>query len=198
MAIVDGYATRDQLRERLDNQPDASADALLDQLVTAASRQIDGFTARFFGQSTATRTFTAEWSDLLIVDDLVSVTTLATDNDGDRTYETSWAVTDYDLNPDDANAQDKPYTNLAVAPNGNNAFPLTRRGVQLAGVFGWPAVPAAITEACLLLAVRLFVRKSAPFGIAGSLDGQVQTIPGLDPDVKQLVWPYRRLDLVGV
>ncbi len=199
MSITNGYTTLATFKARLDHLG-SHDDAMLEQLIEAASRQIDGLCGRSFYQQTAqTRTFTPEMGDLVWVDDLVSVTSLATDEDGSRTYATTWASTDYDLGPENAVAHGTPYTVIETTLNGRYRFPFGRRTVQITGTWGWPAVPDAIEEATLLQAGRLFKRKDAPFGIAGSADaGQLQTLPGMDPDVKKLVEPYRRLAVLGV
>ena len=55
------------------------------------------------------------------MDDLLSVTTLKTDEDGDRTYEITWATTDYDLMPYNATleSQAQPYSHLQTTPDGD-------------------------------------------------------------------------------
>ena len=195
--VGSSYATLAELKARLGTSLSSNDDALT-QCLEAASRAVDGFCGRRFYQDSAqTRYFTADDSGYLEVDDLVSVTTLATDSDGDRTYEDTWASTDYDLEPYNAAAIAHPYTSLMTTPDGDYAFPRgVRRGVKIVGTWGWPSVPDAITEATLLLASRLAKRQAAPFGVAAGEEGGVG-IPSVDPDVRQLVAPYRRLT-VGV
>ncbi len=195
IAIVNGYTDLTTLKMRLDVF-DGADDAQCETMIEAASRMIDGWCGRVFYEQTAqTRYFTPEFYDLLILDDdLVSITTLKTDDDADRVYETTWAATDYDLDP-----QAGPYGRIAVAPNGRYGFPTHRRAVQIVGTFGYASVPHAIREACLLQTARLWKRRDAPFGIAGSAElGQMQTIAGLDPDVKQLLQPYKRYAALAV
>lgn len=191
MAATNAYATTAQFKARLDIVDDAD-DTVLEQVLEAASRAIDGWCARQFYTETATRTFTAEAIDFLAIPDLYSITSLKTDADGDRTYETTWASTDYDLDPEDA-----PYTAITLTPAGRYAFPTLRRSVQIAGDWGYSATaPHAIREACLLQASRYFLRKDAPFGVTGSTEhGQLQTISSIDPDVKQLILPYRNVGM---
>lgn len=196
MAITNGYATLDELKHQLDVQ-DVFDDTILEQNIEAASRQIDGWCGRsFYAATNQTRYFTADMSlTLFLDDDLVSVTTLKTDEDADRTYETTWDATDYDLDPADG----PPYTRITVTPQGRYGFPRHSRGVQIVGTFGYTEVPVAITQACLILATRYFKRTDAPFGVAGSNDqGQLQTLPGMDPDIKQLIQHYRRMAALGI
>jgi hypothetical protein len=200
MALHDPYAETSELREWLGELPADTPDAVLDQAILAASRKIDGDCGRFFYQlPAATRTFTATDAGYLPIHDLVSLTTLKTDLDGDRTYETTWAATDYDLTPDDAFDNGWPYTAVATAPNGVYAFGRLRKGIQIVGTWGWPVVPDPIKTATLILASRLFKRKDSPFGVAGSPGiGEVVMIGRNDPDVAALIAPYRRMAVLGV
>src|SRR5690606_30913408 len=140
----------------------------------------DGYTGRRFSAETATRAFTPDHIGVLFVDDLISVTTLKTDEDGDRVYETTWSAADYDLGP----GNDPPYTMVELAPLGNYAFPTHRKAVQIAGTWGYSAtVPTDVAEACLILSARLYKRKDSPYGIHGNDEtGTMQTLPGWDPD----------------
>lgn len=199
MAITNGYASLNELKARI-AATDSGNDTVYEAVIEAASRQIDGYCGRRFYAATETRYYTPDGGDLLDVDDLVSVTSLTADEDGDRTYERTWASTDYDLEPYNAALEGKPYTQIRVTPRGNYAFVGTRRGVKIAGSFGWPAVPDAVNEACLLLAARLAKRPSAPFGIdpSGGDMGGAQRLPAMDPDVKQLLAAYRVYRVGGV
>lgn len=117
-----------------------------------ASRWADERTGRHYYAKTATRTFTAEWTDLLEIPDLLSVTTLKTDEDGDRVYETTWATTDYDLESGEDNYDSFPKTLIRTTPDGDYTFPSQRRGVEIAGLWGYgngqsatPYVAAGVT-----------------------------------------------------
>lgn len=194
MAITNGYATLAELKARL-GITDTPDDAVLEAVIEAASRAIDGETGRVFYAATATRYFTAEDSELLFVDDLLSVTTLKTDLDGDRTYETTWAATDYDLEPYNST----PYTRIQIAPRGTRTFPTGRRGVEIAGSWGYAATaPDAINEACLLMAARLFKRKDAVFGVLMNPEFGTARLPQVDQDVKLLIRPFVRMNLGAV
>lgn len=198
MAIEHGYCALSELKARLDIQDDRS-DSLLEDVIEAASRKIDGYCGRRFYAATETRYYTPDLWDELPVDDLVSVTTLKTDYDSDRTYETAWSASDYELDPPNAASDGMPYTRIRVTPTGRYAFPAyQRRSVEVVGSFGWPDVPHAIREATLILASRFHKRKDAPFGIAGNAELGQLTLPANDPDVIRLVADYRRFALVGV
>ena len=176
--------------------PTGSDQVVMENVIEGASRAIEVYCGRRFYPATETRYYTAAFSDELFIDDLISVTTLQTDEDGDRTYEITWATTDYDLLPDNAALTLEPYTLICTAPDGRYSFPAgIRKGVKIAGSFGYAAlIPAQVREACLIQAVRLFKRKDAPFGVAGNAElGELRVISKLDPDVEMMLAPLRRL-----
>lgn len=194
-AVSNLYCTLAELKFRLtQTDADTTDNSALTDVITAVSRAIDKQCDRFFYfTAAATRYYSAEWTDWLLPDDIVSITTLKTDDDGDRTFETTWATTDYDLEPYNAAAHSEPYTSIRVAPNGTQRFSRVRRGVELVGVFGWPAVPDAVREACILQSMRLWKRKDSVYGVVGSAEmGQMLVIPKLDPDVKLLLDSFKR------
>lgn len=188
--ITNSYTDREELKGYLDIRDDRS-DQLLDARIEAASRAVDGWCGRVFYAVTEPRIFTAEDHRVLSVPDLLEVTALETDDAGDRSYATAWDAADYDLEP----LSGPPYT--SVWAGAGHIFPTSRRGIRITGTWGYgESVPAAIREATLLQAARLYKRKDAPFGVAGSVElGQLQTITSIDPDVKQLLAPYRRQSL---
>jgi hypothetical protein len=191
------YATITDLKARLDID-DSTDDAMLDAVLVAASREIDLFCGRRFYRADETRYYTPEDGDMLRVDDLVSVATLKSDDDGDRVYETTWGTDDYDLCPDNAALDNWPYTQIEVAPSGSYAFPTGRKSVQLAGVFGWPSIPEPVHVACLVLAAWAWKRKDAIFGVLGSIETGMIRLASLDPDTQAKLMLYRKLGAGGV
>jgi hypothetical protein len=205
MTITNGYATAAEFKAEFypAESTDSIDDGIIENKIEAASRLIDEHCFRRFWANAAdeSRTYKAEDADLLFTDDIVSITTLQTDTDGDRVYETTWAITDYDLEPENAALDGKPYTRITLAPMGRYAFPAgIAKGVKVTGKFGYAVtVPAKVKSACLLQAERLFKRKDAPFGVIGSAEmGQMQVIPKLDPDVAMMLAPYVRYGIEGV
>jgi len=197
MAITNGYCTVDELRARMGYPAsDTAKDTMMEDIIEAASRWIDRWCSRRFYADTAnsTRYYTAtSHRTLLLNDDVVSIGTLATDSDGDRVYEYTWASTDYDLLPLNASADGKPYTMIQTTPQGNYEFPLYQKSVSIYGKFGL-SCPHDVREACLLMSARLFKRKDAPFGIAGVSElGTIQVIDRIDRDVQALLAPWRKL-----
>lgn len=134
------YATRDAVKARA-GLDDTSDDATLDGILRDVSREIELWTGRQFWAVTQTRLFTARHPCALLLGaaDLLAVTSLKTDDDGDRVYETTWAATDYDLEPYDAPLRSPPvpYWEIRVAPNGRYSFPCVARGVEIVGRWGF-------------------------------------------------------------
>lgn len=116
---------------------DTTDDARLRAVLEAVSQQIDDECQRTFRVYLATVYLTAQRSDrLLLPFDLLELTSLKTDDDGDRTYDETWVVSgasaDVDLLPYDAPMRREPYWELAIAPNGDYSFPVgAQKGVEL-------------------------------------------------------------------
>ena len=195
MTITNGYCTLAELHTRLDiATADTADDTTMEAIIETASRHIDNYCRRHFYAATETRYFTAAWGDWLEVDDILTVTTLKTDIDGDRTYETTWETADYDLMPHNAVTDGAPYTSINTTPQGTQAFPTGRKAVQIVGSFGYAATaPKPVKEACLLLATFILKRRDAPFGVlAGGEFEQAVSVSKWPPDVLSLLQPYRR------
>jgi hypothetical protein len=180
---------------------DTADDTTLQLALDAAAAQVDQFCDRTFAADAAptTRFYTVTDTGLLSVDPISTVTGLvvATDDNADGTYETTWTVgTDFRLEPINAAAWGEPWTRLVAL--GTRWFPRIqwRPGVSVTARFGWPGgtPPAPVKQAALLQAARLWKRKDAPFGVAGSVEfgSEVRLLAKLDPDVESLLRPYRR------
>lgn len=204
MTIANGYCTLAELKARISNISGTASDSMLEAVVEAVSREIDNYCRRRFYSAEETKYYTAEVSELLVVDDIATAlvgtaaaVTVQTDEDGDRTYEITWAATDFDLWP----YNDTPYTEIHLPPEGDYTFPVgVAKGVKVTAHFGYAYgtsssdAPKAVQQACLLQSYRIWKRKDAPFGVAGVADmGQMIVIPKVDPDVALLLDPYRRL-----
>lgn len=112
-----------------------SNDAELLRLLEVASREVDGWTRRFFYSQTATRIYDAIQSGaLLLPDDLLSVTTLKTDTDGDQSFDDeTWVEgSDFYLEPFNEFPKDK----IVVIGDGDFVFTAGPRTVQIAGIWG--------------------------------------------------------------
>lgn len=195
MAITNGYLTLAEIKEVL-NIEDVADDNLLERAVEGASRAIDNFTQRrfFLDAVDASRRFTAENLALVFIDDLTTLTQLATDEDGDGIFETVWDPTDFRLEPVESDLDGEPFTRIKKTVPSLLRFPLFEAGVEVTGKFGWPSVPTPIKQATSILTVRHFKRKDAPFGIAGASDdlGILRFSSPFDADVKALLLPFRQ------
>lgn len=191
MAIVNGYTSLDDIKHRL-GIDDSDDDTALESVITAVSRWIDSNRGRRFYTVSETRYYLADLDWLIDIDDLVSVTSIKTDPNGDATYTYTWASTDYLLTPFNAVAKGQPYTHIETTPLGAFRFPVhplttTRRSrIQVTGAFGYSTittVPQAIKEACLLVSMRVWGRKDLLYGVSGSADlGTLQAITSLGSD----------------
>lgn len=198
MTITNGYADLDNLKAPdVLNLTDSKHDEILEREIEAASRRIDEFCGRFFYQITPAEAhyFSAERQNFLHIDDIYSTTGLVikTDFDGDGTFETTWASTDYNLTPYSPR-NGRPYSGIEIARTGNYVFPLGSKGVEVTALFGWSAVPSPITQACVMLAQRLHKRYQTILGQSGaSAVGTISlSIPKIDPDVQMLLLDFRR------
>jgi Phage gp6-like head-tail connector protein len=201
------YATVEEVKSRL-TITDTTDDFELTLAVQAASRKIDQLCGRYFWRGTDTRTYIPESMFRQTIDDLVSVTTLKIDRDGDGVYEETWSsATDYALEvaPGRYNTASKgepwPYTGIQVI-NSGRYFPYVwpwrhLDAIQVTGVFGWPAVPPAVKHATLIAAADLFKLKDAPFGVAGVSDLGLMRV-GNNPEIFTLLDRYMRGQRVGV
>jgi len=200
MAISDGYATLADVKAAL-RITDTVDDSLLEISIEAASREIDGFCERVFTQSTATRIYRPTDAFTVDVDDLQTVTTLKTDTDGDGVFDTTWGAADYQLNPLNgiAGGITTPYTMLKAV--GSYLFPIyeprnvnsQEASIQIVGVWGWPSIPTAVKQACIILSMRQFKRYDSPTGVMGFGDLGVMRVGRVDPDVEKLLMPFRRM-----
>jgi len=108
-------------------------DVVMRKIIDSASRMIDRYTGRSFGVKSETRYFDSAGARLWIPD-LLSVTTLKTDEDSDLDYDNTYAATDYILYP--LNTYPKYY--IEVSDDGDySGFGAGRKSVQLAGLWGY-------------------------------------------------------------
>jgi hypothetical protein len=169
---------------------DQANDVDLERALDAASRKIDGECGRVFGLLTAqTRLYYPESAWAVRTPDLVAVTTLKTDPDGDQTFATTLSVADYELWP----LNEGRYQEIRIRPSADDAF-TPGRYVQVVGSFGCVvdgAAPVEVRQSALLLASRLYKRAEAPFGVLQNTDlGQYTRLSQSDPDVVAMLRPW--------
>jgi hypothetical protein len=193
MAITNGYCTLADVKAAL-RITDSVDDSLLEMAVESASRLIDGYAYRYFyNAGTATRDFVAEDSYLTIIDDLISITQLRATDEIGSDYVT-WSPDDYQLRPVNGKIDGLtvPFTSILSTDDLLFNIKGEQALVEVTGVWGWPAVPIAIKQATIIQASRIYKRLDSPLGVAGFGDlGAIRVGRALDPDVEQLVMPYR-------
>jgi hypothetical protein len=178
-------------------------DDLLDAILTA-SRAVSADCRRHFHKITEARSiipdrdvYTLRLGDFM---DLVSVTSLKTSTEGDGTWETTWAASDYVLLTEDgtpninAGVEARPYQ--IVRAVGDQIFPrVPSYGrsdlIEITGVWGWPAVPDQIRRATRMMAAEVFRLKDAPLGAAGVGDLGIIRVRE-NPRYKALIRHYQR------
>lgn len=198
MPWMPDYATAVELRDYL-RISDGADDVALASAVGAASRAIDQACNRQFGLVAApeARYYTASYdrSWVVPIDDLMTTVGMlvATDPVGDLGWTGN--VTPTVLWPPNAAPNARPWTALAAGASGVVQPTNAEHGVRVTARWGWTAVPAVVKTATLLQASRLFARRDAPFGIAGSVESgsEMRLLARIDPDVKVLVRPYERV-----
>jgi hypothetical protein len=201
MAITNGYATLSDVKAAL-RITDSVDDALIEIAIESASREIDGYCERvFYDVGTATKTFLPEDTFLVEIDDLQSIEHLKTDDSGDGVYDTTWAVSDYQLEPLNqfVSGLAQPFTRIRAI--GQYLFPVFdiknanyyQASIEVKGVWGFATVPTAVKQACILSSMRQFKRYDAPLGIAGFGDFGPMRVTRIDPDIEQMLSPWRRL-----
>jgi hypothetical protein len=191
------YATLAQFKAAVgitDNTDDAALQNVLDATDTLIDLYCDRKTG--FGTASETRYYTAEDWEYVLTDDLVSVTTLQTDDDANGTYETTWTSgTDYVLAPRNAALDGFPYTEIDTSVTWPRNFPKdVYLGVKVVGVFGFPSVPSAVTQAEIIQANAVWSSRTAAFGVIGSADlgGLLRMSRALHPEAALILEPYRK------
>ena len=169
-------------------------DALIQELLTRASKKIDTYTGRVFQASTETRYFDSDAYDkdsgLLWMDkDLLTITTLTNgDSDG-----TSISSTDYWLWP----RNETPYYAIKLKSDVTTVWEWDiDYWVTVAGTWGYSATPPEdIVHATIRLAGYYYHQKdSGIYETQVFPEAGVVAVPsGMPDDVKSLLDPYRRI-----
>lgn len=197
MAITNGYCTLAEVKAAL-RLSDSIDDTLIENSIEGASRRIDGYCGRFFYKTAATAVpLFANNAYRLMTSDISSTTNLLVklDDDGDGTFETTLTLnTDYIVEPTDYAILGRPIRTITMV--GGYTFPMfyipSECGVQITAEWGWSAVPDDVREACVLLSIRQFARYNAALGVMAFADMAI-TVRAVDPDVRDLLQPYKLL-----
>lgn len=176
---------------------DDEKDVLLDRAIASASWQINDFCNDQFWTDTDTgptpRLFQIDHARRLLVPSFATTAGLVVevDHDDDGTFETTWTVgVDYQAAPVSP-VPGRPYTEIqtlgsAFFPgscrNGRYAYGRGTRSydsgnewhshslrprVRVTALWGWPAVPPPVTQACQIIAIADYKTKDLTGGSAG-------------------------------
>jgi len=178
MAWDSPYITPAELRARITKRGTAQDESVLTPVILAASRLVEEAASRRFNQgSSETRYFAGSGHAQIAIDDLVSVSAISVDDAGDGAYSTTLIAGDYVLLPRNAPLDDEPYTHVRIGPAASTitTWAEVADWVKIAGIFGYPAVPAIVKEWTALVARQMIDLLEA---------GVTQTIEGIDAQVR--------------
>jgi hypothetical protein len=165
---AEAYASVAFYRSRSDKIEDSEDSIIADDLI-AMTRLID---MRVFGQGSAnrftkdsspqSRIFVPRISDILYgpfhrsrleVDDLVSVSTIAIDENFTGTFSKTLAAGDYELLPLNAlqGGEPRPYRQIHLTEWGTYGGWIPGSRIRITGIWGWPAIPQPVVRACVEL-----------------------------------------------
>ena len=192
------YCTLDEVKDELHITSDDHDYKLLSSIMQA-QKFIDNYTKRTFAAGTAgTVKYYDGSASPLFIDDCVTITEIALDEDGDATYEETMDSSDYHLMPHNTN----PKTWIQLSSNsdyGSFASGILK-GVKITGTWGYDTtIPEDVRKACIIQICHWFQRGKTGYGsFAGNADvGLLVPEKGLDPDVKQILEPYRKTRYIG-
>ena len=201
MAITNGYCSTAELGEVLGvPTDDLDDDARFEAAIETASRQIEEWVGRrFWIDTTATvRVYAPIDAYDLDIADVGDVTGMVVklDTSDDGTFDTTLARdTDYILEPLNAEytTPARPWNRISMLDTW--VFPTSHRrpSVQVTALHGWPAIPPAVKQACLIQAKLVWKSTSgtyAGFQLAADV-GIVMRTPALDPVAQGLLSDFR-------
>ena len=168
----------------------SSENTAIDNAIAAADAEIDQITGRTFvvPSGATAKTFIPYDDYTLYVDDVAQLTGLVVKEDTnlDGTYDTTLTITtDYVVDGNSA-----PYR--VIKRVDGDMWPRDRYGrptVEVTAFYGYAmAVPDQIKQCSLVIAARLYQRRSSPLGFqAGSVDVGFVRISRPDPEVIALL-----------
>jgi len=192
------YCTLDEIKSELTNITTKDYDGFLQAMIGQAKELIDNLCNREFDKVTATARYFDGAGTILFIDDLVSIDAsgFQLDLDGDGTYESTLATTDYELYP--LNTTPKTFIKISSNSNYGSFASGIKKGVKITGTWGYGStIPKSIRRAAIMQVCRWFKRRETGYAtVVGSPElGEVKTYHGLDPDVKLILKPYIRKNL---
>jgi hypothetical protein len=194
MAITNGYATLAQIKAAV-RITDAIDDSLLEMAVESASRMIDAECDRnFYSSGTATRDYVPNDSYVVDTDDLTTIVSVKLDDQGDGTFVIDLPATEYQTEPLNQRVSGNAFPIYRLRMTGDFLLPVwgKQATVRIEGVYGFTPTPIQITQACIIQATRIYKRLDSPLGVAGFGDMGAIRVGKVDPDVAQLIRPFKK------
>lgn len=198
---MSAYTTADSLKATLTMQGTQYADYDIDPCIEACSDALNSICNRKFDLDTATATtryYRPASSTVIVVDDLIEIVSLTSDQDSDGDFEQEHVLDrDFFLWPYNALQEGRPYTQIHLNEyRVTTGFPWwSPRGVAVEAKFGWPELPSFLEPCTKLLATKLMKRmREAPFGIVtvGIDVGSAMRIAKTDPEIMFQIENYIR------
>lgn len=197
MTLVHPYCSVADVRAQMGDVDGKLDQTLIEKAISATSRAIDKCCGRRFWQDAApaARLYEVDGDDTIIVNDFATKAGLvvSTDIAGDGTFATTWQASDYWVGPLNADADGDAFAWSELTTTGRLYFPAgPGPRVRVTAQWGWSVIPDGVSEAAIIKAVSLFKRKDAPQGLAGFGEFGVVRIGRYDPDVLELLRPFKR------
>lgn len=192
MTASGSYVTLQQFKAAIDiANTDTVDDAELQRALDAATEWIDYYCGRTFydtATSAAPKLFFAREINYLEIPDVQTVAAVDIDIDGDSTFTEHLAAKDYQLLPLEPIRGG--FTEVVIRASSPSAFVVGYQ-VRVTGFWGYGSTPAAVQQACILVANRYFHRPSAPFSVwEAPVTGQIADVREADADVAALLGPF--------
>ena len=141
---MNNLARLPHVRDELNAEGSTADDSMIVRAVERASRFAESFTGRQFVATSGTvyahRHPRACPDELLLPEDMATLTSVTVDDDGDDTYELTLAEnTDFWIEREDDLDTNTPIVRLRLNPNGTqlSRWPTARRSVKLIGLRGY-------------------------------------------------------------
>lgn len=138
---MNAYATVAMVKDamRRTAATDTGDDVEIARINERVARGLDRQIGRHFYTYTGSRYYQGTTGKRLwLADDVLSISALLVDDDGDNVPETAYTEnTDFILWPYNAAAKNEPYRALELLPDATGAWPVMSRGVKVTGVFGF-------------------------------------------------------------
>lgn len=211
MAITNGYLTLARFKDEYGiASTNTDRDEEIERAIEAASRAIDDHVGDKFwlddpAKAVKFRLHPDDDPYVLFVPWIANTTGLKveTDDNADGTFETSWTLDDdFDLEPD-LRPNSEPYERIVAI--GTKTFPRSRRRKQIrvTAQWGWPSVPKAVEQACLLQAAKLVEVGGHTGGRVAAMDVEgggafPMQSKFLELSARLMLKPLRRVDVKAV